>query len=137
MHRVNGHAVRIQHRDVEPANLLLQGGAVKVADYGLAKALKTMTSGTLDVDDPGLYAPPEFFRGETAATSDQYSLGVTYCELRTGRLPFIGTQTEIMHGHLSRQPDLSGPRPTTNSRSSPGAPLPRIPPYGGRGVSSS
>jgi type VI secretion system protein ImpC len=107
VHRLNSHTVRIQHRDVKPANLLLQGGAVKVADFGLAKALEGVApqrsfSMTL------AYAPPEFFRGETKPTSDQYSLGVTYYELRTGRLPFAGAPEAVMQGHLAGEPDLTG-----------------------------
>jgi type VI secretion system protein ImpC len=107
VHRVNGDTVRVQHRDVKPANLLLQGGAVKVADFGLAKALRgVVPEQTYSMTVP--YAPPEFFRGETMPTSDQYSLGVTYYELRTGRLPFTGSPSEVMHGHLHRAPDLTG-----------------------------
>ncbi|MBI3461936.1 MAG: protein kinase, partial [Planctomycetes bacterium] len=107
IHRTNGHTVRIQHRDVKPANLLLQGDAVKVADFGLAKALGSAfqdRSHSMTIR----YAPPEFFRGETTASSDQYSLGVTYYELRTGKVPFDGTPAEIMRGHLQEQPDLQG-----------------------------
>jgi type VI secretion system ImpC/EvpB family protein len=107
VHRVNGHTASIQHRDVKPANLLLQGGAVKVADFGLARALQALGAEPSFSMTPA-YAPPEFFAGETAATSDQYSLGVTYYQLRTGRLPFAGTPAEIMHGHLKREPDLTG-----------------------------
>jgi type VI secretion system protein ImpC len=107
IHRINSHTVRIQHRDVKPANLLLQGGAVKVADFGLAKALETLLgSGSWSLTVA--YAPPEFFRGQTTPTSDQYSLGVTYCELRTGRRPFAGTPEQIMHGHLHAEPNLEG-----------------------------
>jgi serine/threonine protein kinase len=71
-------------------NLLLQGGAAKVADFGLAKALKGMVQDMSFSMTPA-YAPPELFGGSTAPTSDQYSLGVTYYELRTGRRPFAGT----------------------------------------------
>jgi type VI secretion system protein ImpC len=107
VHRLNSHTVRIQHRDVKPANLLLQGGAVKVADFGLAKALE----GAVPARSFSMtlaYAPPEFFQGETTPTSDQYSLGVTYYELRTGRLPFTGPPEAVMRGHLTGEPDLTG-----------------------------
>src|SRR5262249_47519149 len=39
---------------------------------------------------------------------DQYSLAVTYVQLRTGRLPFRGPVADVLLGHLHREPDLSG-----------------------------
>src|SRR5262249_41122013 len=85
----------IQHRDIKPQNLLLVGGTVKVADFGLAKLLKhtiTAASGSLTA----AYAAPEFFQGQATRWSDQYSLAVSYCQLRGGRLPFVGSLVQTM-----------------------------------------
>jgi tetratricopeptide (TPR) repeat protein len=53
------------------------------------------------------YAAPEFFDGKTSSQSDQYSLAITYCHLRGGRLPFEGNPAAVIAGHLMREPDLS------------------------------
>lgn len=95
---------RIQHRDIKPANLLLSGNSVKIADYSLAQAL---TFNVVEsIGSTPAYAAPEFFYGSTTSRSDQYSLAITYCHLRGGRVPFEGSVVELMEAHRNRQPDL-------------------------------
>lgn len=96
---------RIQHCDIKPANLLLSGNSVKVADYGLALSLKynvTPSSGSTPA-----FAAPEFFSGDATSRSDQYSLAVTYCYLRSGQLPFEGDPTKFVPTSAKRNLDLS------------------------------
>jgi serine/threonine protein kinase len=100
------HARDIQHRDIKPQNLLLKGDTLKLADFGLARVLAhsvTGHTGNLTL----MYAAPEFFDGRTTRQSDQYCLAVAYCQLRGGRLPFMGSTAQVVAGHLSKAPDLT------------------------------
>jgi serine/threonine protein kinase len=101
-----GEPVGIQHCDIKPQNLLLVGGSVKVADFGLVRILEHSLTGHTGPLTTA-YAAPEFFHFRTSSRSDQYSLAVTYCYLRGGRRPFAGSHAEIVAGHLWREPDLT------------------------------
>ena len=85
------HASGIVHRDVKPANLLLDDDdRVKVADFGVASAadLASFTEAGTVVGTAG-YLAPEQARGETATpASDRYALAVVAFELLTGSRPF-------------------------------------------------
>ena len=103
----DGHLVGVQHRDIKPQNIFLVGGSVRLADFGLAKILEASCANHTGSMSPH-YVAPEALKGTVAPQSDQYSLAVTYCQLRTGKLPVTGkTISEIIYNHLNGTPDLS------------------------------
>jgi beta-lactam-binding protein with PASTA domain/predicted Ser/Thr protein kinase len=89
------HRNGIIHRDIKPANVMInRAGAVKVMDFGIARALAdngaTVTS-TAAVIGTAQYLSPEQARGEPVdARSDVYSTGCLMYELLTGQPPFRG-----------------------------------------------
>ncbi len=97
---------QLQHLDIKPGNLLLVGGHVKVADFGLLKDLRDDDCSMIGGLTP-IYAPPEVFDGRPSMHSDQYSLAIMYQELLTGTRPFSGrTIAQLATQHVSSSPDL-------------------------------
>jgi serine/threonine protein kinase/beta-lactam-binding protein with PASTA domain len=100
------HAAGIIHRDIKPANVMLTpSGAIKVMDFGIARAVTaasaTMTQ-TAAVIGTAQYLSPEQARGEVVdARSDIYSTGCLLYELLTGRPPFVGdSPVSVAYQHV-------------------------------------
>jgi serine/threonine-protein kinase len=117
----------IVHRDLKPENILLsQTGEIKVADFGLARAIsadaKTLTQVGVAMGTP-LYMSPEQIEGRPVdARSDIYSLGVTSYHLLAGSPPHTGdTALAIAVQHLN-----ATPRPLENARSDVPSGLARV-----------
>ena len=116
------HRAGIIHRDIKPANVMLTpSGAVKVMDFGIARAVTdaspTMTQ-TAAVIGTAQYLSPEQARGEHVdARSDLYSTGCLLYELLTGRPPFVGdSPVAVAYQHVREDPTR---RASWSTRTSP------------------
>jgi serine/threonine protein kinase len=103
------HDKKVLHRDIKPANILLKERHAKVADFGLAHYHEAQRSGTAPQAGTMLYMAPEVWNGRVSPHSDQYSLALTYAELRLDRR--IITPRDmfgVMQAHLTGEFDLNG-----------------------------
>ncbi|MGU3652950.1 Stk1 family PASTA domain-containing Ser/Thr kinase [Mycolicibacterium sp. A43C] len=103
------HQHGIIHRDVKPANIMIsKSGAVKVMDFGIARALADANNvtQTAAVIGTAQYLSPEQARGEKVdARSDVYSLGCVLYEILTGEPPFVGdSPVAVAYQHVREDP---------------------------------
>lgn len=106
----HAHRHNVLHRDVKPANLLLghdvrQGEHTLLTDFGIARALDGIATGTGVSATLGYVAPERFSPRPTDHRADQYSLGCTLYQLLTGQLPFPGRDAPaMMQAHIHEPP---------------------------------
>ena len=100
------HAAGFAHRDIKPENVLLAtDGRVKVADFGLARAIMTtnasgLTQGLL-IGTVAYLAPEQVERGHADAQTDVYSAGILLYESVVGQPPFSGeTPLSVAYQHV-------------------------------------
>lgn len=96
------HEQHIIHRDIKPQNMIIsRDGKVKVADFGIARAVSAQTLSSAAMGSVHYISPEQARGGYSDARSDIYSLGITMYEMVTGRLPFEGENTvSIALAHL-------------------------------------
>jgi eukaryotic-like serine/threonine-protein kinase len=100
------HAQGVVHRDIKPANLILtSAGALKVADFGIARIDATNLTMTGMVMGTPSYMSPEQCRGlPSDHRADVFSAGVVLYELLTGVRPFAGSMEAVTYKICHERP---------------------------------
>jgi Protein kinase domain/FG-GAP repeat len=107
-----GHAEErgVAHRDLKPENVLLtRRGAVKIADFGIARAYDAataqLTSTSSAIGTPAYMAPEQAQNHRLGPYTDLYAVGVIAYELLAGRPPFEGTTpVAVLYQHVNSPP---------------------------------
>ncbi|GGT68855.1 MULTISPECIES: protein kinase domain-containing protein [Streptomyces] len=104
------HQHGIVHRDIKPANVIItDGGAVKVMDFGIARALhgaqSTMTQTGMVMGTPQYLSPEQALGKAVDHRSDLYATGCLLYELLASRPPFTGeTPLSVVYQHVQDAP---------------------------------
>jgi eukaryotic-like serine/threonine-protein kinase len=107
------HGMGVVHRDVKPANILLEGPgpawtAVKLADFGIARIddAPRLTADGTTLGTPNYLSPEQVRGSDVGPAGDVYSLGLVLLECLTGVMAYTGQSVEAAVARLSRDPDI-------------------------------
>ncbi len=103
----HAHSQGVVHRDIKPSNILInEEGAVKIADFGIARTESSSLTQVGDVLGTLYYMSPEQLLGsDVTAVTDIYAIGVIAYELFTGQRPFGGNSAQVMQKVLNELPE--------------------------------
>ena len=104
------HMRKIVHRDVKPANIILDNdGWAVITDFGIAKVAESgnLTQTGMTVGTPAYMSPEQCSGSDITGASDQYSLGVVAYELLTSRRPFKAAESfvEVVWSRFHQDPE--------------------------------
>jgi serine/threonine-protein kinase len=123
------HEAGLIHRDIKPENVLISDrGQVKVADFGLAKAVtaQTATATGLLIGTVSYIAPELVTHGKADPRCDVYALGVVLYEMLTGKKPHTGENPiQVAYSHVHK----AIPTPSSTHKTSWRESRNGIPPY--------
>ncbi|MFJ3231588.1 serine/threonine-protein kinase [Streptomyces sp. NPDC086787] len=110
------HAAGIVHRDLKPSNVLLTIDGPRVIDFGIARAMETLTGDWLTrtgsmVGSPGFMSPEQVRGDRITPACDVFCLGSVLAYAATGKLPFGAAQSGVhalMFRIAQEEPDLAG-----------------------------
>jgi serine/threonine-protein kinase len=105
------------HRDIDPSNIMITiDNKIKLIDFGVCKHIESISIQEKSLTQAGSfigkvnYAAPELALGDVShqnRTTDIYALGILMYQLMVGRLPFVGTNQEVLSAHISKKIPLS------------------------------
>lgn len=104
------HQANIIHKDIKPSNIVIRPESMQVQlmDFSIASQLSSALKHPNQLEGTLAYLSPEQTGRINCSIdyrSDFYSLGVTFYEMLTGQVPFVGEDAlEIVHGHLAKEP---------------------------------
>ena len=109
------HARNVIHRDVKPANILLDSAVAdnvpfvsKLTDFGIARVVDSThyTEAGLTIGTANYLSPEQALSAEVGTPTDIYSLGLVLLEGLTGKLAYPGSGVEAALARLNRQPEI-------------------------------